>query len=143
MTYHGSDFEVVYNHIAGDLIYQPDYTVAGTREILDAKLVVDNIDNPFSALRNASLEYALAELVWYWGGSPEKSFIGKFGAMWNKISDDGFTNNSAYGYVIKHKHGFNQLNKIIELLTVDKYSRTAVININVPNRNVIEINERY
>lgn len=52
--------------------------------------------------------------------------------MWNKLSDDGITANSAYGYILQKKHGFNQIEKIIELLKVDPYSRRAVMNINVP-----------
>ena len=58
--------------------------------------------------------------------------------MWNKLSDDGKTANSAYGYILQEKHGFNQIEKIIELLNTDPYSRRAVMNINVPNEHVIE-----
>ena len=58
--------------------------------------------------------------------------------MWNRISDDGVTNNSAYGYLIQKKHGFNQFVKIIELLQKDPNTRRAVINLNTPNERVIE-----
>jgi thymidylate synthase len=65
-------------------------------------------------------------------------YISKYSTFWKHISDDGVTSNSAYGYLLKHKHGFDQIEKVIELLTVDPNSRRAVININVPNASVIE-----
>lgn len=87
--------------------------------------------------RGLSLEYLLAELVWYFSGDNSTKFISKFGSMWERISDDGVTNNSAYGYILKHKHGFDQVETIIELLQKDKNSRRAVLNINEANPNVI------
>ena len=88
--------------------------------------------------RNLSIEYLIAELVWYFSGDNSMKFISKFGSMWEKLSDDGVTNNSAYGYILKKKHDFDQIEKVIELLKKDPNSRRAVININEANPNVIE-----
>ena len=112
--------------------------VGNTIELRNKTFTINNIDSVASTIRNVSLSYMCGELLWYVRGSNDKNFIGKFGDLWNKISDDGLTNNSAYGYIIKYKHGFNQIDKIVELLRKDKNSRRAVININVPNPNVIE-----
>lgn len=127
-------YNMIYDVMRGD----DSELVYGTREVRDHVYRLNNIDNSVINIRGLSKRYCAAELLWYLVGDNSKDFIGKYASMWNKISDDGVTNNSAYGYIIKYKHGFNQLEKIIELLKKDKYSRRAVININVPNENVIE-----
>lgn len=112
----------------------------GTKELCNYMFTIDDLDSEYVSLvtGKTNLTYLAAELLWYWSSRNDVGFIGKFGSMWNKLSDDGVTANSAYGYILQQKHGFNQIEKIIELLTVDPYSRRAVMNINVPNENVIE-----
>ena len=112
----------------------------GTKELCNYMFTIDDLDSEYVTLLNGktNLTYLAAELLWYWSSRNDTEFIGKFGSMWKKLSDDGVTNNSAYGYILQEKHGFNQIEKIIELLTVDPYSRRAVMNINVPNEKVIE-----
>lgn len=110
-----------------------------TKELCNYMFTIDDLDTEYVTLKTgkSDLTYLSGELLWYWSSRNDTDFIGKFGSMWTKLSDDGITNNSAYGYLLQEKHGFNQIEKIIELLTVDKYSRRAVLNINVPNENVI------
>lgn len=112
----------------------------GTKELCNYMFTIDDLDSEYVTLLNGktNLTYLAAELLWYWSSRNDTAFISKFGSMWKKLSDDGVTNNSAYGYILQEKHGFNQIEKIIELLTVDPYSRRAVMNINVPNEKVIE-----
>ena len=112
--------------------------VNDTLELNNYMVTLTNVDQCVINVRSLSLNYMAAELLWYLNGRNDVDFIGKYASMWNRITDDGKTNNSAYGYIIKYKHGFDQLEKIIELLKVDPYSRRAVININVPNENVIK-----
>ena len=111
-----------------------------TIELCNYSFVINYLDCEYISLKTGKtdLTYLAAELLWYWSGRNDTDFIGKFASMWKKLSDDGQTNNSAYGYILTKKHGFNQVNKIIELLKVDPYSRRAILNINVPNKNVIE-----
>lgn len=85
-----------------------------------------------------SLSYALGELLWYFTGDNKVSFIGQFGSLWSRISDDGETNNSAYGHLIQKKWGFDQLDLMKRILEADPNSRRAVININTPHPEVIE-----
>lgn len=108
-------------------------------ELVNYSFTVDDLSNNVVSLatRNTSLTYLAAETVWYWTGRNDVDFIGKFAKLWTRISDDGITNNSAYGYILKYKFGFNQIDKIIELLKTDKNTRRAVLNINTPNENVI------
>ena len=113
----------------------------GTLELCNYMFTIEDIDaSQAVTLKSgrAVLSYIAAETLWYWSGRNDLEFISKFSNIWPKVSDDGITSNSAYGYIMKYKHGFNQIEKIIELLTVDPTSRRAVINLNIPNENVIE-----
>ena len=112
--------------------------VGNTREILNAKIQIFDISNPVVSIRDISIEYLFGELVWYFSRRNDLKFISKFSSFWNHLSDDGMTCNSAYGHIIFKKHGFDQLERVITLLRHDPTSRRAVININVPNYNVIE-----
>lgn len=118
-------------------LYYHGKDVANTKEIRAHQFTIDDIED-LRCARNPSLSYALAELVWYLNGARDTRFIGQFAKMWENISDDGATNNSAYGYILQKQEGFNQIDKIIELLKVDPNSRRAVLNINKANPYVIE-----
>ena len=114
-----------------------------TKELCNYVMKIDDLDCEYVSLLTGgtNLTYVAAELLWYWSARNDLKFIGKFSNLWDKVTDDGETANSAYGYILQKKHGFNQIEKIIELLKVDPYSRRAVININVPNENVIDTND--
>lgn len=113
-------------------------SVGNTREINNIKLTLTDIDNNIVSIRGISTSYLFGELLWYFAGRNETSFISKFSSFWENISDDGYKANSAYGHLMQRSFGFNQINKVIELLKKDPNSRRAKININTPNRNVIE-----
>ena len=112
--------------------------VGNTRELNNVKIVLTDVDDCVVGNRNISIPYLCGELLWYFHGSRDMHFISRFASMWKRISDDGVTSNSAYGYLIKYAHCFDQVEKVIELLTTDPLSRRAVVNINVPNESVIE-----
>ena len=136
----------IYRQVCRDLLTKghdvdTSKTVRGTsKELNNYSFTIENVkDNVISLKsRNTSYSYLAGEMLWYWEGRNDLDFISHFSSFWNKISDDGKTANSAYGYILKNKHGFNQIEKIIELLKKDPSSRRAVLNINVPNENVIE-----
>lgn len=134
--YSANSIDDIYRRLCVDLLQARH--VNNTREINNVQLMLSDINNNVVNIRNISLPYLFGELLWYFHGSNSMKFISTFGSMWARLSDDGVTNNSAYGYILKHKHGFDQIEKIIELLTVDPNSRRAVLNINVPNMHVIE-----
>lgn len=112
--------------------------VGDTRETNNISVCLTNIENNIVSIRDISVPYMFAELMWYFAGRNDVKFIGSFASLWKRISDDGITNNSAYGYLIKEAFGFNQVEKTIELLKKDPLSRRAVINLNTPNERVIE-----
>lgn len=86
----------------------------------------------FPYRRKLSLNYAKAELEWYWSGNNSCKAIGEHASMWLRLSDDGKTSNSAYGYILEKKYGFDQIQQIVELLKRDPESRRAVLNISDP-----------
>lgn len=87
----------------------------------------------YSKIRKLSWKYMIAELLWYMSGSNTIEFIGKYAKMWNSLTDDGQTVNSAYGYRIFKQFGFNQLQFVIDKLKANKYDRQAVIHIKDPS----------
>lgn len=131
------EIDNLYKDLCYNLIYKGK-KVGNTYELRNVKIELNDITENIVSIRNISHSYLFAEWIWYFTGKNDVNFISKFASKWKNISDDGLTNNSAYGYLIKSAHGFDQLEKIIELLQKDPYSRRGVININVPNENVIE-----
>ena len=125
----------VYKELCRKLLSAP--IVGNTRELNNYKFELKDINKSIITIRNISKKYLLAELLWYINERNDKDFIGQFASMWNNISDDGVTNNSAYGYILGKKYGFNQIEQIIELLKKDPNSRRAVLNISDPAINRI------
>lgn len=111
--------------------------VKNTKELNNIQIELNDINENIVSIRNISPAYLFGEWIWYFTGRNSTKFISSFGSMWEKLSDDGKTNNSAYGYLMKYAYQFDQIETIIELLTRDPESRRAVINLNVPNPNVI------
>lgn len=138
-SYISDNIDEIYLALAEDLVNKGQ-DVNGTRELCNVQFTLTNPKNNIVRLaaRKTSKKYLLAENLWYAAGHNEVSFIGKFASLWNKISDDGVTNNSAYGYIMKYKHSFDQIQKIVEMLSKTPDNRRAVIVINEPNENIIE-----
>ena len=112
--------------------------VGNTLEANNVMITLHDIRDNIVTVRDISPCYLLGEWLWYFSGRNDVEFISAFGSMWEKLSDDGITNNSAYGYLMKRAFGFDQIEKVIELLKKDPDSRRAVINLNTPNAKVIE-----
>lgn len=136
---------IVYRKLANDLLdngkpINSSNPRGSTSELHNYMFTIDDIDTDIITLKSVGvkLDYLAAELLWYWSARNDLRFITKFSKFWDKVSDDGKTANSAYGYILQKKHGFNQIEKIIELLKMDPSSRRAVLNINVPNEHVID-----
>ena len=125
----------IYLDLCKKLLNAP--VVGNTRELNNYKFELKNITNSIITIRNISKKYLLAELLWYLNERNDTQFIGQFASLWNNISDDGKTSNSAYGYILGQKYGFNQIEQIIQLLKKDPNSRRAVLNISDPAINRI------
>lgn len=128
-----NSIESAYMYVYNELLSSPK--VGNTTEIENARFSVKNptlIDISFP-MRNISKAYSDAEMKWYWSADNSCKTIGEHAKLWLRISDDGETSNSAYGYILFKKYGFDQLQQIVELLKKDPESRRAVLNISDPS----------
>ena len=132
-----NNMDAIYKDICQKLTAK-DNEVRGTKELNCFSFTLTDLDNNVINVRNISKSYICGELLWYALGRKDVAFINKFAGLWGRISDDGETSYSAYGDIVFNRHGFNQVDKIIQLLCDDPESRRAVINFNVPNERVIE-----
>ena len=80
--------------------------------------------------RKWSLDYAEAEWQWYLTGDPKVSTLGdiygKVPEIWKRMADSNGNVNSNYGWQWQRN---DQLDKVINLLKHDKYTRQAAISI--------------
>lgn len=104
-------------------------------EIINATTVIQNPTKNIvtSKIRKLDMRYAVGELLWYLSGNNKLSEIQKYTTGWNKLTDNGKTVNSNYGYCIKYKYGFDQYEYIKDLLKRDPNTRQAVIHIKHPD----------
>lgn len=100
-------------------------------EFLDAVMFVEDPTRNIvtSPIRKMPMRYAVGELAWYLSGSNRVADISQYAQKWAEISDDGETNNSAYGYRIFNKFGFDQWEYVKGLIRKDPNTRQAVIHI--------------
>lgn len=130
-----NDFQNAYREILSEVYHNGEDT-NGTHELIASGFTVEHPNNMIDTIRCASTRYAIAELIWYWAGSNSLNWINKFSNFWNELSDDGETSNSAYGYIIHKKFGFNQIDKVVKEFKHDKNTRRATIKINTPRTSV-------
>lgn len=117
----------------GEALESRDGGVCG--EVINAVTIIEDPTRNFisSPIRKLPIRYAVGELMWYLSGSNKVSDISKFSPIWEKLSDNGETVNSAYGHRIFHHFDFNQWDYVKELLAKDPNSRQAVIHIKDAN----------
>ena len=131
------EIDNIYYGLCHELLFDSQ-EVNGTSELNNVRVTIPDITKAIVSIRGISPSYLFGEALWYFTGRNDVKFISTFGSMWEKLSDDGKTNNSAYGYLMRYAFGFDQIEKVIKLLRKDPTSRRAVINLNTPNENVIE-----
>lgn len=122
-----------YYNLAKSIINEPDYKIGNTIEKLNTTMVLDPKQLIISPFRKVSPYYLIGELLWYFSGSNKLNFINQYSTFWNNISDDNETCRSAYGFLWQEGHGFDQVENVIKLLTVDTNSRQAIIHLHKPN----------
>lgn len=111
-------------------------------EVINAITVIEDPTRSLvnSGIRKLANRYAIGEMIWYMSGNNNLSEIQKYTNNWNRMSDDGKTVNSNYGWCIKKKFGFDQWEFIRNMLFKDPNSRQAVIHIKTadskPSRDV-------
>jgi thymidylate synthase len=111
-------------------------------EVLNAVTVIKDATKGIvqSDIRKMPLRYAVGELMWYLSGNRSLSAIQNYTKAWDRMSDDGVTVNSNYGWCIHHKFGFDQWEYVKNMLLSDLNSRQAVLHIktasNKPSKDV-------
>lgn len=110
-----------------------DGEIAG--EVLNAITVIKDPTRCImqNKVRDMSIRYAIGEMLWYAAGTNKLKEIQKYTSQWDRMSDDGETVNSNYGFCMMNKFGFNQIDYVINLLKGHKESRQAVIHIKEPS----------
>lgn len=121
-----------YSDVANLLINTGEH-IGDTIEIINA-----NLELPIDKLltdkaRLMSPYYLVGELLFGLREENTLEYIRYYSKFWDKISDDGKTIRSAYGYLIKHGHGFDQLEMCHEKLLANKNNRQAIIHLHIPH----------
>lgn len=110
-------------------------------EVLNAVSIIEDPTRCIlnSKIRKLPMRYCVGELLWYLSGNPSLKAIQLYTNAWDRMSDDGETVNSNYGYRIQNMideaeeyatgFKFNQLAMCEELLRKDPNTRQAVIHI--------------
>lgn len=103
-------------------------------EVINAITVIEDPTRCImqNKIRKMPIRYAIGEMLWYASGVNELREIGKYTSAWERMSDDGRTVNSNYGWCIKHKFGFDQYEYVKRLLQEQANTRQAVIHIKEP-----------
>lgn len=84
---------------------------------------------PFIKGRGLNIFFAIMEAAWIYSGSNELKPLQTIIDNYGKYSEDNISLYGAYGYRIFNKFGVNQVNKVVEELSENPYSRRAVISI--------------
>ena len=127
-------FEKAFNTVNnyGEIV---DSRIGRTKHLTNMTIVINNPRHNvcINPQRNLSLRYLIGEINWYMSGSNRVDDIARYAKMWNDLSDDGETVNSAYGYRMFRQFGFDQLQYCIEKLRANPYDRQAIIHIKTPS----------
>ena len=80
-----------------------------------------------SPLRDANPFFHVMEALWMLAGRNDVKFISDYNKNIAQYSDDGVTFHGAYGYRWRAHWGFDQLERIVDLLRKDRNTRRAVL----------------
>jgi thymidylate synthase len=131
-----------YKKILNDLLNNPEYVSKPrnmeVREILNCIIEIEypNFNMYKNEVRSSQEKYIAAELLFYFSGTDEATFIERYASMWKSLKDKNNRVNSAYGYLLfneENVHGLTQYEWAIETLKRDKDSRQAIMHFNKPH----------
>lgn len=104
-------------------------------EIINAITIIDDPTKCImkNEIRKLPMRYCIGELLWYLSANNSLKEIQKYTKNWDRMSDDGITVNSNYGWCIRKKYGFDQWEFCKQELAANPNSRRAVIHIKEPS----------
>lgn len=112
-------------------------------EVLNAVTVIEDPTRNImrNKIRKLSMRYCIGEMLWFLSGNNSLSAIQLYSSNWDRMSDDGETVNSNYGYCILKKFGFDQWEYVKDELKRNPNSRRAVLHIKAAdNRESKDVN---
>jgi thymidylate synthase len=134
----GDTFAELYQKTIDEVLHNPDYeTSPRGKKIKEIENAVLQLDNPESNLfmnevRSVPLKYLAGELLWYFSGRNDLSFISRFSNFWKAIAEKDGTCNSAYGNLLFKGMEKSQYFWAYSRLVEDKDTRQAIIHFNRP-----------
>ena len=140
-AYFGKEIAGIFEEILCDLYYDPDYVASPrgmeVREIRDCSMEIENpMENMYiNEYRSSVLKYLSSEILWYFSGTNNPSYIENYASMWKNLHNSDGTVNSAYGNLLfteKNEHNLTQYEWVIRSLKKDKDSRQAFMHFNKP-----------
>jgi len=132
-----------YKKILHDLLYNPEYISKPrgleVKEIINCVIEIrePNYNLFVNNERSSPKKYIAAELLWYFSGTNDATFIEKYASMWKKLKNKNNKVNSAYGYLIFNEEtdnddAYTQYEWVISSLVKDKDSRQAFMHFHKP-----------
>lgn len=140
-SYFGENITLIFEEVLEDLWNRPDYITSPrgmeVREIRDCSMEIEQpmINLYTNYFRSSPKKYIAAELLWYFAGTNDPTFIENYASLWKGIHNPDGTVNSAYGNLLFYEvneHGLTQYEWVIESLKKDKDSRQAFMHFNKP-----------
>ena len=145
--YSGENITKVFELVLESILLDPDFIISPrgqeVKEIRDCAMEIENpLENIYeNKYRSSPLKYIAAELLWYFSGTNNPTYIEKYAGLWKSLHNADGTVNSSYGNLLfseKNEHGFTQYNWVIASLKKDKDSRQAFMHYNKPSHQFLE-----
>lgn len=115
----------------GSVPIEPDTRTGATREVLHAHFVVADPRQRWVVSRNPPLSpaYAIAEIVWIITGREDAAFPNAWNSKLPKYAGTGEIYHGAYGFRLRHRFGFDQIQRVYEALQHNPATRQAVLQV--------------
>lgn len=97
----------------------------------------------FHPARDANPFFHIFESLWMLAGRNDVAFPASFVKRMKEYSDDGNTLHGAYGYRWRKHFGYDQLDRIVNILQKDQFSRRAVLTMWDPRIDLTENGDNY
>lgn len=145
--YLNNDFRLCLQNLMSDCALTSHPRGTTTKEILNYNITLVDPRNRVITFadRNTSTKYLLGEFIWYLSAQNTVDAITPYAKFWDNITNPDGTVNSNYGHRLFGEHqstlvpakykgsqGQSQWMNVVEILSKDKESRQAIVNIHVP-----------
>lgn len=118
--------------------YEQESRGGVTREIMGAFFVVDNPIEKWTTFRRPpiNIAFAMAEVVWILGGHNDSAFLNFWNSQLQKFAGSGESYYGAYGHRLRHRFGYDQIERAYQALRNNPESRQIVVQIWDPDSDM-------